>query len=45
LSVKRIPHATNTAERTAAVQNTVGSILGLAGLCTACLLLLLPLRC
>jgi hypothetical protein len=33
--VKRIPHATNTAERTAAVQNTIGSILGLAGLSTA----------
>src|SRR5215210_4998972 len=32
LFVKRIPHATNTAERTAAIQNTVGSILGLVGL-------------
>jgi hypothetical protein len=35
LSVERIPHKTNNAERTAAVQNTVGSILGLAGLSTA----------
>src|SRR3712207_1987840 len=35
LSVKRIPQATNNAERTAAVQNTIGSILGLAGLSTA----------
>jgi hypothetical protein len=33
--VKKIPHATNTAERTAAVQNTIGSILGLVGLSTA----------
>src|SRR5687768_15595215 len=32
LSVKRIPHRTNTAEITAAIQNTVGSILGLASL-------------
>src|SRR4028119_220706 len=33
LSAKKTPHATNTAERTAATQNTTGSIPGLAGLC------------
>src|SRR5215210_6286471 len=38
LSVKRIPHATNTAERTAATQNTVVSILGTSGLCSMGLL-------
>ena len=33
LSAKNTPQATNTAERIAATQKTVGSILGLADLC------------
>src|SRR5215208_3754373 len=41
-SVNKIPHTTNTADRTAAIQNTVGSILSLAGLCSTALLPLLP---
>jgi hypothetical protein len=43
-SVKRIPHTTNTAERIAAIQNTVGSILGLSGLCSTSLLPRLPFK-
>jgi hypothetical protein len=42
LFVKNIPHATNTAERTAAIQNTVLSILGLSGLCSTDLLPSVP---
>jgi hypothetical protein len=42
LLVKKIPHATNTAERTAATQNTVLSILGTSGLCSTSLLPFLP---
>jgi predicted subunit of tRNA(5-methylaminomethyl-2-thiouridylate) methyltransferase len=38
LSVKRIPHTTNTADRIAAIQNTVGSILGLSALSSTGLL-------
>jgi hypothetical protein len=41
LFVKKIPHATNTADRTAAIQNTVVSILGTSGLCSTGLLPLL----
>jgi hypothetical protein len=42
LLVKKIPHATNTAERTAATQNTVLSILGTSGRCSTGLLPSLP---
>src|SRR5215213_5666827 len=42
LFVKRIPHTTNTADRIAAIQNTMGSILGLSGLCSTGLLPSLP---
>ena len=42
LSAKNIPHATNIAERIAATQNTVESILGLSSLCSIGLLPLLP---
>src|SRR5919107_1074164 len=42
LLVKNIPHATNTAERTAATQNTVLSILGPSELCSTGHLPLLP---
>src|ERR671938_1439472 len=42
LFVKKIPHATNTAERIAATQNTVESILGLSCLCSTGLLPWLP---
>jgi hypothetical protein len=38
LSVKRMPHRTNTAEIIAATQNTVGSILVLSCLCSTGLL-------
>jgi hypothetical protein len=44
LFVKRIPHATNTAERIAATQNTVRSIPGLSDLCSTGLLPSLPLE-
>jgi hypothetical protein len=39
-----MPHATNTAERIAAIQNTVGSILGLAGSCIGVLLTSFPFQ-
>src|SRR5918998_4494178 len=42
LLVKNIPHATNTAERTAATQNTVLSILGPSEFCSTSLLPLVP---
>src|SRR5215218_4825844 len=43
-SVKRIPHSTNTAERIAATQKTVRSILGPSDLCSTDLLPSLPLE-
>src|ERR687893_186122 len=42
LLVKKIPHATNTAERTAATQNTVRSMLGPSEFCSTGLLPVLP---